>query len=1017
MGCNTSSKPWSGGKKCGDYTPPSGAFIPNVVTYPVRNTNLNWPDVDRDRVMYPSFIKVGDAPSRESCGKEFRVEETIYHRGFDDEETYRIWQHVPSELSLYPIYGDMWFMIEYDTYNYFKGTPCKRFETVDRDDSWPDIYEDEDGPPDPETGEPTTTTTQTQFAGNVGSNEYICIPCTSSLGACRPSSSTITYQTPDGNISGDTKNPYPTIWAVDTGSRYIVFSYDELSTTVPDGMSTIRIDHNGQSKVLWTNGASESFIQSSIGNWDQDDGGTELIVEIDSDIRTGSVQTGDAARLTISITPIITDLTNNVYTFDGSEIEIVELSNPGTGYSVGQTFNFSHTYTHENGDTTTWDFTLTVDAVQDFEAPTGSTLALLSDGDVINGHTVVRALHTDVINFQYHVLELDGNGSTFTKDTGYTSGRNHDITVRAGFGISDRATLIGLYEFRNKNIQYVTKLLRPGIPHYYDDIVAPVIDAQVSNGKITGATVISGGSGLNNLDRKELEVSTPQVKSGKRAKVKGNFSGGSLQSVDIIESGSGYSTESYEGNDGVTYKLPTIAIADFDKRVEKTLYESNISPDNRTDSYYDEVENNAIFNASGDKIGDGIGKQIYQVDDRREKAGKATGFADVIAEDTDNTIIDVYEVKYFRPKEFYAGKPDEDVQITIDGTTVNTANTKKGKLMKSPTRNTEYRYFQTGKEAKDFVKTQRDRGYQAKLTTYKNVYRRDYFQVLSDRLEDEKSGRGFGKTMTDGTEVPLSKKDRKKIRTDRYESITDEERLGIEIGPKYGKIRRADKLDRIKLRRETTDQFPRPLDDTKDIFKEITRDNQSPLFGESFTNAQKLAENPDDVKSSAQKYQDQLDGLESFYIDDLTHDEERDEDNFFRPEDVEVRTVETSFQRLPCASRFQKYQIRQYVPDNREKTQMNITLRVDVPTINPDCNTFCGGLGGNVEAGDIGQLVDYENVIITRSYNNIDVYGGCEGFTASGKIDIYNDFSASAALFQQACEKMGNPFDSICSNQ
>ena len=148
----------------------------------------------------------------------------------------------------------------------------------------------------------------------------------------------------------------------------------------------------------------------------------------------------------------------------------------------------------------------------------------------------------------------------------------------------------------------------------------------------------------------------------------------------------------------------------------------------------------------------------------------------------------------------------------------------------------------------------------------------------------------------------------------------------------------------------------------------------------------------------------------------MTHDEERDEDNFFRPKDVEVRTVETSFQRLPCASRFQKYQIRQYVPDNREKTKMDITLRVEVPAIDPSCTSYCGGLGGVLPTGG-EPLVDFEGVTISYAFNNVDIFGGCQGFTASGTIDIYNDFSASAALFTAACEKMGNPFDSICSNQ
>ena len=81
MGCNTSNAEWStGGKKCTEYDVPSGVWKPNVVTFPVRNTNLNWPDVDRDRVMYPSFIKTGNQPTREACGKEKKVLSTTFSK-------------------------------------------------------------------------------------------------------------------------------------------------------------------------------------------------------------------------------------------------------------------------------------------------------------------------------------------------------------------------------------------------------------------------------------------------------------------------------------------------------------------------------------------------------------------------------------------------------------------------------------------------------------------------------------------------------------------------------------------------------------------------------------------------------------------------------------------------------------------------------------------------------------------------------------------------------------------------
>ena len=36
--------------------------------------------------------------------------------------------------------------------------------------------------------------------------------------------------------------------------------------------------------------------------------------------------------------------------------------------------------------------------------------------DTLNGHTITRTFHTDLENFSYHVMYLDGSGSVFTKD-------------------------------------------------------------------------------------------------------------------------------------------------------------------------------------------------------------------------------------------------------------------------------------------------------------------------------------------------------------------------------------------------------------------------------------------------------------------------------------------------------------------------------------------------------------------------------------------------------------------------
>ena len=262
MGCNTDNNEDFGGGSdsaghCNTWTPPSGSgVVMTVDTYPNRaQANLNWPDVDRDRVMYDSFIRTGAVPTRESCGKEKKLIDTIFGlvsrpgaggTAGANTPVYRVYQHVPKELSLYPIDSDMWFRIQYDTADYFVGTPCKRFEIINRTQSWPQITETSSspGPPNPQTGAPTTTTTTTvtQESGSVGSIQYSCIPCTASENpGCVPATTTITYNSPDGNISGDSKNPYPTIWAVDTNTNYIVFEYDQLNTTI---QNTIRSSSN-----------------------------------------------------------------------------------------------------------------------------------------------------------------------------------------------------------------------------------------------------------------------------------------------------------------------------------------------------------------------------------------------------------------------------------------------------------------------------------------------------------------------------------------------------------------------------------------------------------------------------------------------------------------------------------------------------------------------------------------------------------------------------------------------------
>ena len=101
----------------------------------------------------------------------------------------------------------------------------------------------------------------------------------------------------------------------------------------------------------------------------------------------------------------------------------------------------------------------------------GDVTDIMRLGDKINGHTITRTFHTEIGKFPYHIVYLDGSGNNFTKDTQYTSDRNHVITVKAGFGIPDRAIMVGLYEFLDKSLQYVTGDVNQKAPDIFNSVI------------------------------------------------------------------------------------------------------------------------------------------------------------------------------------------------------------------------------------------------------------------------------------------------------------------------------------------------------------------------------------------------------------------------------------------------------------------------------------------------------------------------------------------------------------------
>ena len=108
-------------------------------------------------------------------------------------------------------------------------------------------------------------------------------------------------------------------------------------------------------------------------------------------------------------------------------------------------------------------------------------------------------------NFSYHVVYVDGAGSDFVKETQYTSDRNHVITAKAGYGIPDRAMLVGLYEFLDKSLQFMTGDVNRNAPDTFNQIRQPLGFVEIANGKVTGVNL---DNGVYSFDQSSLTSAT-----------------------------------------------------------------------------------------------------------------------------------------------------------------------------------------------------------------------------------------------------------------------------------------------------------------------------------------------------------------------------------------------------------------------------------------------------------------------------------------------------------------------------
>lgn len=455
--------------------------------------NLFFPERESDAVMYPSFGVSADMGgslpvSGGTCGKVTRAVSCFSTDAY-------VYDYVPNELSYDIGLSDRYFAYLYDTSDNagHVGIACYYLEERSRSTTTASPGND------PETGTPIPGTTSTE-------GDIICHPCTSF--SCATSKTHLSYSGTE-DLTGDPDAPHPTLYGIGTDSKKIAFSYDSLSSSLPNGVVDLEMSYDG---VTYTDVWDENSL-TGVGY----DSPQNPFSTGDNQLRTFEIfdlnaGTATGFRVKVNIESIADVDAEPGPTYSGVRWRVTELLSAGTGYAAGTVFQLSYSYTDPNNNVIPLTMNLRIKTVGPVQTVSGqSGFDVLRVNDTINGHTITRVFHTDLDNFPYHIVYVDGNGNDFAKDTQYTSNRNHVITVKAGFGIVDRAILVGVYEFLDKSVQYAIADVNKNAPDVFNTLIQPEVTLTVTNGRVTGATIVSGGSGWDTLGREpSLVVSGPQ---------------------------------------------------------------------------------------------------------------------------------------------------------------------------------------------------------------------------------------------------------------------------------------------------------------------------------------------------------------------------------------------------------------------------------------------------------------------------------------------------------------------------
>lgn len=932
---------------------------------------LDVPTWDDDMVMYPSQVCTESANPRFSGGSSCSVQECGNFAkpipgGFFGTQ-YVILGHYPSELSFRPIFSDQWFYYLFDLSDPIVGYPCYFLETITRTSSSSTTTS---SPGSGTEGQPgyTPPSSSTSTSSSSGT-EQRCHPCTTLN--CSAGSSEITYTTQDGRVV-DGRDPFPTIWTAGTRSNSIAFRYvGGLPSANPISAVDFNIIGNGLAETdAWDKDLGAGLNLTVTDNpWaDPGDIGFESIYVTGSDeLNIGTEKTG--LQLKFRYSPSTTT-TANTETITGSIIRLDEIISPGVGYEVGDTFNISIT-----ANSLTIDFTVKITEVGEIESSNPYTnYDLINAGDTVNGHTVESVRHMD-LNFNWHVVNIDGAGSDFAYDQTYTTNRGNQIVVKAGNGIADKAFIGGLYEFRNKSFQYMTADYNVQ-PNAADDYIQPTArkDVEVTFTDGSNQVTLVNGSDSTYL-RVGYSVDSPNIPNNTYiTAVNGN-------TATLSQSAAATSTSSsYNGKLRITLieivngQILSIRVANGGQNWQLLQRPPLLVLVSSSEPATSAAEIDYQF----------TGGVLQSVNVKSRGAGYAQGVAiDIAIPQTMKTRDNVAW-----PSSERGADPANELGDAVYGLKEFQNSSNEGKTIEIDT-------------ATEFNRKPIDYNYEGgAIDTYEK------FQKILQRAANDR---------------PKSKGDSVGLESLRFKTSLRPKDIRSALNKsQYEEVRFDNPTNEVKDLKRTkgvlrTERLERALPDREDLedLQWKTLDSRLPdAFIDAPGGARKFMEqlvvNDEIRKNEILDLNSEAPEVSASGIKLATYDRE------------EVRTVRGTAFDLPCASTYTKYMLRQFKPDSRNKSAIYITLNWE-PTASTSCadNTGCainypfvGTDAGSTTttSGDSSTTtsVTYASVI-TGPFGE-----GCRQFSAEGQVDVYNDLTNGAYIYELAVNAYGNPFAFKC---